>query len=226
MIPSPYFDKTELQKFSEIKNFQKLKFSELAFVMSECYNAVIDQLIVGKTFAMAKEKPIIELKELPENYVPQYSAAMPLWSQQISAELMNSAQFKGSPGFEPGPEQAAQVEKMTALGMAPTDIAAILRIETKLLKKYYDYELETAGARVNNAVAKIALQMALSGASPDMTKFWLTRRAGWKETKVTEITGSGGGPVQFAEVKQRMIDQIEAEIVDAEVIEEKDNDAS
>lgn len=172
---------------------------------------------------MAKKEKPFELKELTENYIPQFSAALPEWSKQVSDDLVKAAQFKGSPGFEPGPEQASQVEKMTALGMSPHDIAAVLRIEPKLLNKFYKYELETASARINDKVAKVALQMALSGAMPDMTKFWLTRRAGWKETKVTEITGVNGGPVQFAEIKQRMIDQIESEIIDAEIIEDDDD---
>jgi hypothetical protein len=152
--------------------------------------------------------------ELPEKFIPNYTMALPNWANDISEELVKNTQAKGSPGFEPGPEQADQVEKMAALGMSPRDIGAILRIETKLVEKYYKYELETASNRINGAVAKVALQMALSGAQPDMTKFWLKTRAGWKETVVKEVTGAGGGPIQFQEVKQRMLDAIDAEIID------------
>lgn len=157
--------------------------------------------------------------ELPDNFIPGFTAALPEWGKDVTDELVKSTQLVGSPGFEPGPEQADQVEKMTALGMSPKDIGAILRIETKLLQKYYKYELETAAERINSAVAKVALQMALGGANPDMTKFWLRSRAGWKETKVTEVTGAGGGPVQFQEVKQKMLDAIEAEIIDVTPID-------
>lgn len=153
--------------------------------------------------------------ELPVDFVPNHiSAALPEWSKAVSTELLKETALKGSPGFEPGPDQAAQVEKLTALGLSVDDIAAVLRIEPKLLKKYYQYEIDTADKRTNAEVAKIALQMAMSGAVPDMTKFWLKTRAGWKETKVTEVTGANGGPIQFQEVKQRMLDLIEAEIVD------------
>lgn len=171
-----------------------------------------------------KDKEPLALPELSGNFVQQISAGLPNWAQNVSNDLIQTAQVKGSPGFEPGPEQAAQVEKMTALGMSVRDISAILRIEPKLLEKYYTYELETAAARVNDQVAKVALQMALCGSLPDMTKFWLKTRAGWKETKVTEVTGAGGGPIEFAEVKRRVIDAIEAEIVDADVIEDKSNE--
>jgi hypothetical protein len=157
-----------------------------------------------------KEQPF----ELPERFIPSYVAALPDWASQATEELVKLSNTKGSPGFEPGPEQAEQVEKMAGLGMSPKDIGAILRIETKLLQKYYKYELETAAERINGAVAKVALQMALSGAQPDMTKFWLKTRAGWKETVVKEVTGAGGGPVQFQEVKQKMLEAIDAEIID------------
>lgn len=161
--------------------------------------------------------------ELPENFMTlggNYCAALPEWATDATKEVLRMTNLEGSPGFEPGSDQAEQVEKMTALGMSPKDIAAILRIEPKLLQKYYKYELETAAERINQSVAKVALQMALGGANPDMTKFWLRSRAGWKETKVTEVTGANGGPIQFSEVKQRMLDAIEAEIIDAEVIKD------
>jgi hypothetical protein len=102
---------------------------------------------------------------------------------------------------------------MIALGASTTDVAAILRIEPKLLAKYYAYEIETAQGRINQRVAKIALQSALSG-DTDMVRFWLSRRAGWKEVKTTEVTGANGGPIEFKETKQRFLDAIEAEITD------------
>jgi len=151
--------------------------------------------------------------------VAQY--LLPEWSKNISDALINQANIKGSPGFDPGFEQAKQVEQMTALGLSVQDIAATLRIEPKLLEKYYKYEIETSAQRINQAVAKVALQSALGG-DTDMVKFWLKTRAGWKETKVTELTGANGGPVQFAEVKASFLNAIEAEIEDIDYEECKE----
>ena len=151
--------------------------------------------------------------------VAQY--LLPEWSKNISDALINQANIKGSPGFDPGFEQAKQVEQMTALGLSVQDIAATLRIEPKLLEKYYKYEIETSAQRINQAVAKVALQSALGG-DTDMVKFWLKTRAGWKETKVTELTGANGGPVQFAEVKASFLNAIEAEIEDIDYEEGKE----
>ena len=180
-----------------------------------------------------KESPFV----LGDNFVPKMTTDrssiigeqsnldqyyLPEWSKTISEQLISQANLKGSPGFDPGFEQAKQVEQMTALGMSSTDIAAVLRIEPKLLTKFYDYEINTASHRINQAVAKIALQQALSGNS-DMTKFWLKTRAGWKETKTTELVGANGGPIAFSEVKQKMLNLIEAEITDV-TFEDKEED--
>lgn len=167
--------------------------------------------------------------ELEEDYIPRYGKSttkllggeypmvedytLPEWSKQISEDFIRQANVKGSPGFDPGFAQAQQVEQMIALGASTTDVAAILRIEPKLLEKYYAYEIETASGRINQRVAKIALQSALSG-DTDMVKFWLSRRAGWKEVKTTEVTGANGGAIEFREIKQRVLDAIDAEITD------------
>lgn len=161
---------------------------------------------------------------LSDNFVPGFtSASFPNWAKDITADIIAQSNMRGSPGFDPGPDQAKQVEQMAALGMSSGDIGGILCIEQKLLEHYYKYELETASNRINQHVAKVALSMALSGADPDMTKFWLKTRAGWNETKKVELSGAGGGPIEFADVKRRVIEQVEAEIVDIDFEEEKKN---
>ena len=164
--------------------------------------------------AQKRDREPQEQFQLPDDYVPMFSMALPEWASNVSQEVAKEANTKGSPGFEPGPEQAKRIEQMVALGLSDQDISSVLRIEQKLLRKFYKYELETARARINQSVAKIALQMALSGSLPEMTKFWLKTQAGWKETKVTEITGKDGNPIEFRESKQRLIESIEAEIMD------------
>ena len=93
-----------------------------------------------------------------------------------------------SPGFQPTAIQAKQVSGLTALGMTPKEIAASLIIDKTLLTFYYKRELESGAALVNAKVGAVALKMALAGDSPTMTQFWLSRRANWKETSVTEST--------------------------------------
>jgi hypothetical protein len=94
---------------------------------------------------------------------------------------------KNSPGFRPTPYQAREVSVMACLGLDASDIALVLNIEERLLKTYYSRELKVSHNIANAMVARVALQMALSGRSPDMTKFWLKSRAKWKETHAVEF---------------------------------------
>lgn len=110
-----------------------------------------------------------------------------------------------SPGFEPTTAQSKTVSIMTGLGMSPKEISDILVIEESLLKMYYNRELSGASPYVNLAVAKVALRMALSGQSADMTKFWLKSRAGWRETSNVELTGKDGGPLELSTAKSVLL---------------------
>lgn len=112
---------------------------------------------------------------------------------------------KNSPGFEPTPAQSKSVSVMTGLGMTPAQISDILVIEESLLKQFYKRELAGASPYVNLAVSKKALEMALSGNHPDMTKFWLKTRAGWRETNNVEITGKDGGAIEINSAKATLM---------------------
>lgn len=129
--------------------------------------------------------------------------------KQLQAELMAEKNLStkpahNSPGFNPNAEQARTVSVMTCMGMEPKDIALALNIELKLLKKFYTKELTVSMHMANVMVAKVALQMAMSGQSADMTKFWLKTRAKWKETAAIELTGKDGGPMETVTAKDRL----------------------
>lgn len=98
---------------------------------------------------------------------------------------------KNSPGFRPSVEQARSVSVMSCMGLEPKDIALVLNIELKLLNLYYSKELKVSKSLANVAVARVALRMAMSGASADMTKFWLKTQAGWQEKQAIDITSNG-----------------------------------
>lgn len=129
--------------------------------------------------------------------------------QQLHAELLHEKGLtlvpgKNSPGFAPTPAQAREVSVMACLGLEPKDIALVLNVELKLLKKFYTKELTVSNHIPNVMVAKVALEMAMSGRNPDMTKFWLKSRAKWKETAAIELTGKDGGPMETVSAKDRL----------------------
>lgn len=109
----------------------------------------------------------------------------------LAAQGIDYKPGKNSPGFKPTPHQAREVAVMACLGIDPKDIALVLNIELKLLNLYYAKELKVSKNLANAMVARVALRMAMSGAMPDMTKFWLKAQAGWKETSNIDITSKG-----------------------------------
>ena len=145
--------------------------------------------------------------------VPKYGAPVAV---RPTTNLPSNEVFKNSPGYTGTPEQELQIENLAACGMSPEEISASLKIHPQLLSMMYGESMETAAARINAQVAKVALGMALSGANADMTKFWLKTRAGWMETKRIETTGKDGGPIEYSEVKQRVLRQLQDELIEAE----------
>lgn len=111
---------------------------------------------------------------------------------------------KGSPGFKPGLEQSRNVSVMSALGLEAKEIALVLNIEEAVLKAYYDKELKVSHKISNIMVARKALDMAMSGRFPDMTKFWLKSQAKWKEVQGIELTGKDGGPVEVGSARDKL----------------------
>lgn len=109
----------------------------------------------------------------------------------LAAQGIDYKPQKNSPGFNPTPAQAREVAVMACLGIDAKDIALVLNIEEKVLRLYYDKELKVSKNLANAMVARVALRMAMSGAMPDMTKFWLKAQAGWKETSHVDLTSKG-----------------------------------
>ena len=128
---------------------------------------------------------------------------------ELHAKLMKEKGIKltpdsSSPGFRPSTQQSREVAVMTALGLTPKEIGMVLNIEEKVLQYYYFKELNTSHKLANLMVARKALEMAMSGRFPDMTKFWLKSQAKWKETSAVELTGKDGGPVEVTSAREKL----------------------
>lgn len=152
---------------------------------------MIRQLIAFTTKVIAMTERNFADTPLTDDELPAFMkrAAERAYRKGAGWGVTQTAGTIGSPGFRPSPEQSKQVSKMAALGLKPKEIAIVLNINAKLLAQYYQYELKSAAIRTNVRVAKVALDMALSGQSETMTKFWLKARAGWQERDVIEHEG-------------------------------------
>ena len=122
---------------------------------------------------------------------------------------------KNSPGFKPCPAQAREVAVMSALGLDPSDIALVLNIEERMLKIYYTKELRVSHNIANAMVARVALQMAMSGRFPDMTKFWLKSRAKWRESHAIDLVDPNAEKDSLDTPKDRLKRMIAAQVVES-----------
>src|SRR6186997_2022374 len=121
-------------------------------------------------------------------------AAAPSWKQTggPSPKSPSSGGRKremGRRAHKPDPGQRKQVEAMAAYGIPEIDIAAVLGVDPKTLRKHYREELDLGETKANAQVAGFLFNSARSG-NVTAQIFWLKPRARWRETP-TELRHSG-----------------------------------
>ena len=80
---------------------------------------------------------------------------------------------------------------MAGYGVPETDIAGVIGIDPKTLRKHYRSELDHGHVKANAKVAENLFRKATGDGRESVIAaiFWLKTRAGWKETMVQEHTG-------------------------------------
>ena len=90
------------------------------------------------------------------------------------------------------PEAAGrqQVEAMAAYGIPEADIARVMEIDPKTLRRHYRSELDTGHIKANSRMAENLYKKAMGDGPQAVTAtiFWLKTRARWKEATINEIT--------------------------------------
>jgi hypothetical protein len=104
----------------------------------------------------------------------------------------------GRPVHQPDPVMRRQVQAMAAYGVPEPDIAKVIGIDPKTLRKHYRDELDTGQIKANTKVAESLYRKALGDGSQSVTAaiFWLKTRARWKETVVSEVTHDVADPIR------------------------------
>ena len=94
----------------------------------------------------------------------------------------------GRRAHTPEPAGRRQVEAMAAYGVPEADIARVLGIDPKTLRKHYRDELDTGSIKANSRIAESLYKKAMGDGAQSVTAciFWLKTRAQWKETTVQE----------------------------------------
>ena len=91
------------------------------------------------------------------------------------------------------PTDAARqtVQMHTIVGTTQADIARVLNIDEKTLRKYYRDELDLAKAKANVTIGGALFNQAKSGDTAAMI-FWMKTQAGWRERKDINHTSEDG----------------------------------
>jgi hypothetical protein len=84
------------------------------------------------------------------------------------------------PAHQPTPGLQRQVEALAAYGIPEYEIARVLAIDPKTLRKHYREELDLGATKANAQVAGFLFAAAKSG-NVTAQIFWLKTRARWKE---------------------------------------------
>ena len=90
----------------------------------------------------------------------------------------------------PNGTRRRQVEAMAAYDVPEKDIARVLLVDPKTLRKHYRDELDTGHVKANSRIAESLYRKAMGDGPQSVTAciFWLKTRAQWKETTVQEQT--------------------------------------
>ena len=118
------------------------------------------------------------------------------------------------PVHSPEPALRRQVEAMAGYGISEADIAKVIGIDPKTLRKHYRSELDIAHVKANSAVAQSLFKKATGDGPQSVTAaiFWAKTRMGWKETIVNEHGGVENNPVKISVVRRIIVDPAEREM--------------
>lgn len=95
------------------------------------------------------------------------------------------------PSHEPTAETKQLVQLHATIGTPQEDIARVLGIDPKTLRKYYRDELDLASAKANATIGGALFNKAKGGDTAAMI-FWMKTRAGWREKQELDLTSSDG----------------------------------
>ena len=92
---------------------------------------------------------------------------------------------------KPTDESRRMVESTSGLGLPHEQIAILIGIDDKTLRKYYRAELDMGKAKANGQIAKTLFTKATSGDTTALI-WWTKTQMRWAETVKQEITGADG----------------------------------
>jgi hypothetical protein len=116
----------------------------------------------------------------------------------------------GRPAHLPTEKSCTEVETLAAFGIPHDDIARLLRIDPKTLRKHYAEQLELGSIK---ATAKVAQNLFTIACKPNREGlqaaiFWLRMRAGWSEHSPSERSFPGAKLLGKKEERQQAAESL------------------
>jgi hypothetical protein len=117
---------------------------------------------------------------------------------------------------EPDLFHRRQVEAMAGYGVPEADIARVVGIDPKTLRKHYREELDTGQIKATAKVAESLFRKATGDGSQSVTAaiFWLKTRGGWRETPQSHQVAVTDVTKLTDEELERMIGTLQVAIAD------------
>jgi hypothetical protein len=94
--------------------------------------------------------------------------------------------YGGRPSYVPSDEDRKKVEALAAVGAARTDIAKMLKIDVKTMRRHFARELETGAIQANAMVCGALFQACTVDRNVNAIIWWMKNRMGWRENPVAE----------------------------------------
>jgi len=123
-----------------------------------------------------------------------------------------------STAFEPTAEQRRTVQVLSGIGVPQDQIALIIGVDPKTLRKSCRDDLDRGMAEANTKVAQTLFTMATRGDNTAATIFWMKARAGWREKHDVTVKADSLEHYTDAELQQ-MIQAISKSLAIAEANE-------
>ena len=89
---------------------------------------------------------------------------------------------------KPTEEQRKTVRAMSGYGIRHDDIATLLEIDPKTLRKHFRRELDRGSIEATAKVAQSLFNMATVDKNVAAAIFWMKARAGWREKHEVQVT--------------------------------------
>ncbi len=105
----------------------------------------------------------------------------------------------------PTDESKRMVESTSGLGLPQEQIAILVGIDDKTLRKHYRTELDMGKAKANGQIAKTLYSKAVGGDTTSLI-WWTKTQMRWAETVKQEHTGADGAPLLFERIERVVVD--------------------